>query len=184
MSGAIIIGLAVVLAIVAVLLARKTSASGADEPRDISGAYLESFPAKHPRYFPIIQQALSKSDARFLAGRVSKDPRKRAQAARRVSAMFFLAGLRKDFKKLTALARILAKSAPDTAQSAEMKRLTLEWKFNLLYAVVWLKLRTGAVPVAQLHALSDTIGSMATRLEIAMHAWQEASLQSNPELLG
>lgn len=178
MTGAyVIIGLAVVLAIVALLLARSSRSAGA-ESRDLSGMFLEGVPAKHPRLFPIIQQALSDRDAEFLDAYVGRNPRRRAVAARRAAALFFLAGLRADFLKLSDLSRLLAKSAPESAQANEMERINLEWKFNFLYMIVWLKLRTGMLPIAQLHALSDTIGSMASRLEVAMHAWQDASLLS------
>jgi hypothetical protein len=173
----VIIGLALVLAIVAILLGRSSRSAGTDS-RDLSGIFLDGIPAKHPRLFPIIQQALSNQDAEFLNSHVEPRSRKRALAARRAAALFFLAGLRADFRKLTELSRLLAKAAPESAHATEMERIKLEWKFNLLYVVVWLKLRTGALPVVQLHALSDTIGAMASRLEVAMHAWQDASLLS------
>jgi hypothetical protein len=178
MTGAyVIIALALLLAIVAILLAR-SSRSARTDSRDLSGMFLEGIPAKHPRLFPIIQQALSSRDAEFLNSRVEARARKRALAARRAAAIFFLAGLRADFRKLTELSRVLSKAAPESAHSTEIERAKLEWKFNFLYVVVWLKLRTGALPVVQLHVLSDTIGAMASRMEVAMHAWQDASLLS------
>jgi hypothetical protein len=176
-SAYVIIALALVLAIAAILLARSSRSSRTDS-RDLSGIFVEGIPAKHPQLFPVIQQALSKRDVEFLDSYVQGRPRKRALAARRAAALFFLSGLREDFRKLTDLSRLLAKAAPETAHATEMERIKLEWKFNLLYMVVWFKLRTGALPVAQLHALSDTIGAMASRLEVAMHAWQDASLLS------
>jgi len=183
MTGEIIIALAAVLAIIAIALWRKSSPDAKADTRDLTAVYLDSFPAKHPKYFPVIRQALSRNDAKFLAERVAREPRRRALRARRAAARFFLEGLRHDFDKLTNLSRVLAKAAPESAHATEMERLKLEWKFRSVYAVIWVKLRIGAVPTAQLHALADTIGSMASRLEIAVNAWQDASLLSHPELM-
>ncbi len=108
----VIIGLALVLAIVAILLGRSSRSAGTDS-RDLSGIFLDGIPAKHPRLFPIIQQALSNQDAEFLNSHVEPRSRKRALAARRAAALFFLAGLRADFRKLTELSRLLAKAAPE-----------------------------------------------------------------------
>lgn len=174
-SAYIIVGLAVVLAIVAILLAR-SSRSEKPGATDLSGMYVEGFPAKHPRLFPVIRQALSSADAEFLDAHVARGPRKRVLAARRAAALYFLEGLRTDFGKLTELSRVLAKAAPESEHANELERIKLEWRFRILYSIVWIRLKTGALPIAQLHVLSDTIGAMASRLEIAMNAWQDASL--------
>lgn len=176
MTGAIVmIVLCLALAAAALWYARR-SKSVAEPPRDLAAIFVESLPAKYPRYFPVIRQALSESDAKFLAIRVAPEPRRRARAARRAAALAFLAGLREDYLKLNGLARALVKFAPENAQAHEIERFSLEMRFHLLYALVWLKLKTGLVPVSDLKALSDRIGALAARLEIALHAWQDASL--------
>lgn len=152
------------------------SKSAAAPPKDLAAVFVETLPAQFPRYFPVIRQVLSDSDAKFLAVRVGPVPRRKARAARRAVALAFLAGLREDYAKLNGLSRALVKFAPESAKAYEIERIRLELRFNILYALVWLKLRTGLAPVSELQALSDRIGALAARLEIAVHAWQDASL--------
>ena len=171
----IIIALCAILAGAGIWLAQR-SKSAATPPRDLAAIFVETLPARYPRYFPVIRQALSRSDAKFLAARVAPEQRRRARAARRAAALAFLSGLREDYVKLSELARALVKCAPENARSYEVERLRLEMRFNLLYGLVWLKLRTGLVPIKELGALSDRIGGLAARLELAVHAWQDSSL--------
>lgn len=179
MTGAImLIVLCLLLGVAGIWLARR-SRSPVAPPKDLAAVFVESLPARFPRYFPVIRQVLSESDARFLAIRVGPLPRRKARAARRAVALAFLAGLREDYSKLNGLSRALVKFAPENAKAHEIERIRLELRFNILYALVWLKLRTGLAPVSELQALSDRIGALAARLEVAMHAWQDASLLGN-----
>jgi hypothetical protein len=176
MTGAIIvIGLCLALAGAGIWLAQRSRSAPAP-PRDLAAIFVETLPAKYPRYFPVIRQALSQSDDTFLAVRVAPEQRRRARLARRAAALAFLSGLRHDYLKLSELARALVKYAPENARLYEVERLQLEMRFNFLYGLVWLKLRTGLMPIKELGSLSDRIGGLAARLELAVHAWQDSSL--------
>jgi hypothetical protein len=171
----VIIVLCLCLAGAGIWLARWSKLQAAPS-KDLAAIFVETLPARYPRYFPVIRQALSESDAKFLAARVSPEQRRRARSARQAAALAFLSGLRQDYLKLSELARALVKYAPENAKLYEVERLRLEMRFNFLYGLVWLKLRTGLMPIKELGSLSDRIGGLAARLELAVHAWQDASL--------
>jgi hypothetical protein len=143
---------------------------------DPASLFVETFPAEHPRYVAMVRQALSEADARFLALRVAPEARRRARAARRHAALEFLALLRRDFRKLDQLGRALNCLLPETAYQQEWRRLRLSIHFELLCGLVWLKLQAGQLPDPELRTLANRVGGFASRLEAAMHAWQEASL--------
>jgi hypothetical protein len=124
--------------------------------------------AKHFAYFPQIRQALSAADAEFLRKNASPEVAKRALRERRAVARRFLSGLHEDFSNLARLGRTIAALSPEVIRQQEMDRLFLSVKFQILYALVWLRLSTGNLPLAQLEHLTGLVGRLASRMDEAM----------------
>ena len=80
----------------------------------------------------------------------------------------FLQGLHEDFSNLARLGRIIAALSPEISRRQETERLMLSVKFQILYALVWLRLSTGNLPLAQLEHLTGLVGRLATRMDEAM----------------
>ena len=87
---------------------------------------------------------------------------------RRAVARRFLGGLREDFSSLERLARMVAALSPVVSREQETERLLLGFRFRLLYALVWLRLSTGRVPLQQIEHLTELVGRLALRMEQAM----------------
>lgn len=137
--------------------------------------------AKHYGYFPQIRQALSVADSRYLLETAPPSVAKQALRERRVIARRFLEGLRKDFSNLAKLGRIIAALSPEVSREQEAERLMLSLKFQFLYALVWLRLSAGSLPLEQLEHLTGLVGRLATRMDEAM---AEISVLSARELSG
>lgn len=129
----------------------------------------EALPApRHYRYFRQIHQALSTEDAEYLIKSAPPHVAKRALRERRAVARHFLNGLREDFSNLERLGRIIAALSPEVSREQETQRLILSLKFQMLYALVWVRLSTGNLPLQQLEHLTGLVGRLAARMDEAM----------------
>jgi hypothetical protein len=124
--------------------------------------------AKHYAYFPQIRQALSTTDFQYLMENAPPDVAKQALRERRSVARRFLQGLHEDFSNLAKLGRIIAALSPEVSREQETERLILSLKFQMLYALVWLRLSTGNLPLPQLEHLTGLVGRLALRMDGAM----------------
>lgn len=136
-------------------------------PRTIDQA-LENFVPYHYRYFPQVRQALSSGDREYLRQAAPPQVAKKAIRERREVARHFLSGLLEDFSKLERLARIVAALSPVVSREQETERLLLGLRFRMLYALVWLRLSLGRVPLLELGELTNLVGRLAVRMEQAM----------------
>ena len=124
--------------------------------------------ARHYGYFPQIRQALSVADSQYLIESAPSHVAKQALRERRAVARGFLKGLHEDFSNLARLGRIIAALSPEVSHKQETERLILSVKFQILYALVWLRLCTGNLPLQQLEHLTGLVGRLATRMDAAM----------------
>jgi hypothetical protein len=136
--------------------------------------------AKHYRYLPQIRQALSAVDRQFLLETAPSHVAKQALHERRSVARRFLKGLHEDFSNLARLGRIIAALSPEVSSEQETERLFLSLKFQMLYALVWLRLSTGNLPIQQLEHLTGLVGRLATRMDEAMAEISTLSAGSIP----
>src|ERR1700686_2908906 len=139
--------------------------TAASFPSDVIGALPT---AKHFAYFPQIRQALSADDSRYLTETAPPHVAKQELRERRAVARGFLNGLHEDFSNLAKLGRIIAALSPEVSHEQETERLILSLKFQILYALVWLRLSTGNLPLQQLEHLTGLVGRLATRMDEAM----------------
>jgi len=129
----------------------------------------QSLPAaRHYLYFSQIRRALSAADARYLLETAPPHVAKQALRERRAVARRFLQGLHEDFSNLASLGRVIAALSPEISHQQEKERLILSVKFQILYALVWLRLATGNLPLDQLENLTALVGRLATRIDAAM----------------
>jgi hypothetical protein len=149
------------------LVPRQKSLGAADSSFTENGT--ESLPcAKHYTYFPQIRQALSAADSAYLLKHAPRQVAKQALRERRLVARQFLQGLHEDFSNLSRLGRIVAALSPEVSREQETERLLLSLKFQVLYALVWLQLSAGNLPLPQLEQLTGLVGRLATRMEEVM----------------
>ena len=134
--------------------------------------------AKHYRYFSQIRQALSVEDFQYLMETAPPQVAKRALRERRAVARRFLEGLHEDFSNLAKLGRIIAVLSPEVSHRQETERLVLSLKFQMLYALVWLRLSAGNLPLQQLEHLTGLVGMLAKRMDEAMS--EINALSANP----
>jgi hypothetical protein len=109
---------------------------------------------------------------------------KQALRERRAVARRSLMGLHEDFSNLARLGRIIAALSPEVSHKQETERLILGLKFQILYALVWLRLSTGNLPLEQLEHLTGLVGRLATRLDTAMTEISALSAGRLPGSLG
>ena len=136
--------------------------------------------AKHYQYFPQIRQALSSEDMRYLLETAPPHIGKRVLRERRTIARHFLRGLHEDFSNLARIGRVIASLSPAVSREQEMERLLLMIKFQILYALVWLQLVSGILPLQRLEALTRLVGKLATRMEDAVAAINAATARQLP----
>jgi hypothetical protein len=139
---------------------------------------------KHFRYFRQIRQALSSSDAEYLQQNAPKYVAQQALRERRGVAMGFLKGLHEDFSNLSRLGRIIASLSPEISHQQEAERLKLTAEFQILYAIVWLRLYTGNLPIEQLERLTGLVGRLSARMDEAMAEISTQAAGQFPEKLG
>src|SRR5216683_2584179 len=136
--------------------------------------------AKHFGYFPQIRQALSSADSHYLLENAQPHVAKQALRERRAVARGFLKGLHEDFSNLARLGRMIAALSPEVSRQQETERL----KFQILYALVWLRLSAGNLPLDQLEHLTGLVGRLATRMDEAMAEISALSAGQVPGGLG
>jgi hypothetical protein len=159
-------------------------------PRDKSGVKaVASFPAdgssslpsaKHYAYFPQIRQALSPADFEYLLKTAPPHVAKQAIRERRAIARRFLQGLHEDFSNLARLGRMIAALSPEVSHEQETERLILTVRFQISYALVWMRLSTGSLPLHQLEHLTGLVGRLAARMDEAMAAISALSAGALP----
>lgn len=143
--------------------------SGAPAITAFAAQNKQSLPAaRHYMYFSQIRRALSAADARYLLETAPPHVAKQALRERRAVARRFLQGLHEDFSNLASLGRVIAALSPEISHKQERERLLLSAKFQILYALVWLRLATGNLPLDQLENLTALVGRLATRMDAAM----------------
>lgn len=164
---------------IAILLAlywlSRRARSDRDDPNPLQGLSAQELLPRHFKYFPQVSQALSAEDAAYLARRAGGDVARQARRARRDIGLEFLAGLREDYRRLDRLARVLTALAPGANPQMETERIGLAIRFEFLWGLVWLRLRTGGAPVVHIRQLAELIGTLTAGLESSMNSLQGAS---------
>jgi hypothetical protein len=146
---------------------RGTRSGIAGSPIDMIGESARPA-ARHYQYFPQIRRALSSEDARYLLEKAPPKVVKRVLRERRAIARGFLQGLYEDFSNLARLGRVIASLSPVVSREQETERLLLILKFQTLYALVWLQISYGVLPLQRLETLTRLVGRFATRIEGAV----------------
>jgi hypothetical protein len=181
----IIILVAIVLGVFVLWLLMPERKSSAADVSSFHPNSMDTLPtARHYAYFRQIRQALSVADSHYLSESAPPHVAKQALRERRAVARRFLKGLREDFSNLTRLGRIIAALSPEVSRKEETERLILAVKFQILYALVSLRLITGNLPLEQLEHLTGLVGRLATRLDTAMTEISALSADHLPGRLG
>jgi hypothetical protein len=145
----------------------------------------EGFSApQHFRYFRQIRQALCTADAEYLLRAAPKSAAKQALRERRAVARRFLGGLHEDFSNLSKLGRVIASLSPEISHRQEAERLKLTVKFQFLYALIWMLLYTGKLPIEQMERLTGVVSRLAARMDEAMAEISTQSARNMAETLG
>jgi hypothetical protein len=149
------------------LFARHKPAKSAGSTVDLNGE--NALPTmKHYLYFPQIRQALSAADCQYLLQSAPSHVAQQALRERREVVRRFLRGLHEDFANLARLGRIITALSPVISRKQEVERMILSLQFQMLYAMVWLRLSAGNLPLQQLEHLTGLVGRLATRMDQAM----------------
>lgn len=119
-------------------------------------------------FLPQIRQALASADYEFLAERALGGVQRRVRRERRDVALAYLSALRKEFRSLLRMARIIAVLSPEIEAVQEFERLRLTVTFLWRYEMIRMKLLAGFTPLPQLESLSNLISGLSVRLEAAM----------------
>jgi hypothetical protein len=189
----IAVSIPVVLAISIILL--KLLSSRKDSSQISAGTDAPTIPArsiiddglsapKHFQHFRQIRQALSTCDAEYLLRTAPKSVAKQALRERRAVARRFLKGLHEDFSNLSKLGRVIASLSPEISNRQEAERLKLTLKFQFLYAVIWMRLYTGNLPVEQVERLTAVVSRLSARMDEAMAEISTQSSRNMAETLG
>ena len=182
-SIAILLAIALFGILVWLLIPRHKSPKTA--PASLHSDAINALPtARHYGYFPQVRQALSAADSQYLAETAPPQVAKQALRERRAVARRFLKGLHEDFSNLAKLGRMIAAMSPEVSHEQETERLILSLKFQILYALVWLRLSTGNLPLQQLEHLTGLVGRLATRMDEAMAKISALSARPLPGGLG
>ncbi len=164
----ILVFLVILLSAIALRLLVLREGSHGDVTSSPSSAFKELPGARHYVYFPQIRQAISASDREYLLRTASSRVARQALRERRAVVRRFLRGLRDDFSRLDKLGRAIAALSPEVSRPQETQRLLLNARFQALYALVWLRLSIGMLPLDQLEVLAGMVGRLATRIDEAM----------------
>jgi hypothetical protein len=119
-------------------------------------------------FLPQIRQALASADYEFLAARGLPGVQRRVRRERQDVALAYLSALRKEFRSLLRMARIIAVLSPEIEAVQEFQRLRLTVTFLWRYELIRMKLLAGFAPLPQLESLSNLISGLSVRLEAAM----------------
>jgi hypothetical protein len=167
LSIVILLAIALCGVLVWLLIPRSESSKALSTPMTATG--IDALPvARHYAHFPLIRRALSAADSQYLLENAPPHVAKLALRERRAVARKFLRGLHEDFSNLASLGRVIAALSPEISHEQERERLMLSLKFQVLYALVWLRLATGNLPLVQLEQLTGLVGRLATRMDEAM----------------
>jgi hypothetical protein len=177
------ISIAVAGVLVWLLIPKRKSLSA--DASTYSSNLAEAVPtAKHYGHFPQIRQALAAADSKYLKENAPPQVAKQALRERRAVALRFLRGLHDDFSNLARLGRMIATLSPEVSRQQETERLILTVKFQMLYALVWLRLSTGYLALDQLELLTGLIGRIARRTDEAMAEISALSTEPLPRGFG
>lgn len=158
-----------ILAVLWVLLRSRNSSTNANETRDqLADLSAGNVLPTHYRYFPLIRQALSEADDKYLGETAPRHVARQARQARRAVVRGYMHGLREDFSNLERLGRMVAALSPVIDRRQETERIVLSLKFQLVYGLVWLRFSTGRVPLGQIQYLTGLVGQLASRMEQAI----------------
>jgi len=175
------IPLAVALFVVLLWVLRPGHSSADSTKVSAYNAIVGDWPA-HYRYFPQIRQALSPADDGFLRKNAPAEVSRRVRRERRAIARKFLGGLREDFANLEQIGRMVAALSPALNRELETERLVLSVKFQFLYALVWLRLSSGSLPLQQVEELTGLVGRLALRMEQSMAQINALAASQTPGL--
>jgi hypothetical protein len=140
----------------------------------------EELERRHVTYFPQVLRALAAEDIAYLASRCAGDLSSSVRKERRKIVLAYLAFLRNDFLKLWQMANVIAKMSQKVGAAQEIERFRLILVFYARYELIRFKFQFGFTPVPELGSLSDFVGSLALRLDIAMKELSErAALTSS-----
>jgi hypothetical protein len=159
------ISIALFLALVWILLRPLPERRLPDKASELN---IESMFLLHCRNFPQLRQALSVRDREFLRGRLPEPVLKRWRTERRRVLCEFLEGLADDFVRMDYLARTVAVLSPEVKREFELQRLWLGLRFRVLYRLAWLRVVTGATPLAQFENVTKLVTALAGQLERAL----------------
>jgi hypothetical protein len=156
------------VAAVLVLLIWSLRDHGKGRSLKIDPALLEEVGRRHTTYFPIISQALSRSDFEYLQAGGFGKLLSRLKRERRSVALLYLSDLDTDFRRLLRLARVIAALSPEVTAVQEAERLRLSVQFMWRYQLIRLGFRTGLLLLPQLNGASQIVSGLAVRMETAM----------------
>src|SRR5262249_48355811 len=101
---------------------------------------------RHAIYLPLVQQALSQTDLKFLTSRGSAILARRVRRERRRVILAYLAALRDDFRQLLRFAKAVSVMSPEIATAQEAERAWLNAQFVLRYHTMRVFLHAGLLP--------------------------------------
>jgi hypothetical protein len=187
--GMIPVVLAISIVVFKLLSSRKNSSQAPGETDAstlaVQSTIAEGIPApKHFRYCRQIRQALSTADSEYLRRAAPKSVARQALRERRAVARGFLKGLHEDFSNLSKLGRVIASLSPEISHKQEAERLKLTVQFQFLYALIWMRLSAGNLPVEQIDRLTAVVSRLSARMDEAMGEISMQSVMNIAETLG
>src|SRR5262249_43265513 len=130
---------------------------------------LDEMGRRHAIYLPLIHQALSPADVRFLASHGSAILARRVRKERRRVILAYLGALRDDFTRLLRFAKAVSVMAPEVATAQEAERAWLNAQFVLRYHTMRVFLHAGLLPQRGLDSLSHMVSELAVRMETVIN---------------
>lgn len=174
MEATLIALVALFLLLILLWLARETAAP-VGLLQETAKLPVEDLRALHCLHFPQVRQALAEADAAFLKGRASPPIRRCALRERKEVARAYLAGLLEDFARLERLGRTVAAFSPRVNRRLEIERLWRGAQFRVAYRLARWRLAAGWSAMAQLTALTERVGVLASQIEQTMAALEQRS---------
>jgi hypothetical protein len=131
-------------------------------------ADLEEIGQRHATHCSQIRQALDGRDFEYLASAGGARLARRVRRERRQLVKDYLIALRGDFNQLLKLASAIAALSPEVVAIEEFERFRLTLQFHLRCRAIYLRLLLGATTLPQVSGVSDLVGHLAVRLEVAL----------------
>jgi hypothetical protein len=122
---------------------------------------------RHYARLPQILQSLREEDSDFLSIQGHDDLATKIRRERKRIALRYLHSLEEEYQLLLEASRILARIAPEISASDEFGRLRMNLRFILNCRYLRWKLRFGLEPWDLFGKVSDMVGEMTLRLEVA-----------------